>query len=272
MSEQLAESPVAGDAVDATADLPAVDAPVVEAPAPAAAFDFGAIANDPRFAEVVDTRAAELAESIVAQRFGPLEQMLRQALTDESGNVIDPAALDPWGDNFGGALDQRFQALEERFAGMINQVAEPLRAREQAEVFAEGESRLKDMVADDVARNGDFPRMVDPATGEVAQSSQAQEAIIPLARMLFPQIEQRFGRTPRAAEIAISHASQMVRGIVAEAAAHALHTEQNRLAALATANGEPSGNGVGGVRTLPDANSFSEVTRRHAPAIRAARS
>lgn len=256
----------AGDEARAAADALGSDGTgdgAVVAPPP---FSYG---TDPQFLEAVDSRAYELANGLVDQRLAPLEQLLRDAFqADQGGGSVDPAQLNPWGEGFGESLDARFQALEQRFAQMLNGVAAPLAARQEAETVAEGNQRIQDMIADDIGRNGDFP--TNPETGR----SAAKDAIRPLADILFPQIAQRYGNTPHAAEAAVFKATAMVRAIVDEARQHGATTETNRLATLAGANGDLGVNGAGVQTTVETrAKSMTEglrsVTERHAAVMRA---
>lgn len=281
MSEPLAEGVGAGTGVDANVidDGAAVASPVVEA---APAFAYG---DDPRFLEAVDSRAYELANGLVDQRLGPLEQMLREAFQAEQGGAPAPGELNPWEEGFGPSLDQRFDTLKQEMQKMVAGIAAPLAARQEAETVAEGNQRIQDMVADDISRNGDFP--TDPETGR----SAAKEAIRPLADMLFPAFAQRLGGRPdpqtgsyvfphasggpRAAEQAVFQATALVRQIVAEATQHASTTELNRLGTLAGANGDLGVNGAGVQTTVETrAKSLTEglrsVTERHAAVMRSA--
>jgi hypothetical protein len=247
MSEALAEAeaPAAESAAVGTAPEAAGTAEAVEAPAAAPAFDY----EDPRFLDLVDNRAAELASGLLEQRLGPLEQLLQQAFAGDQNaqQQVDQITgdLNPWDDNFASSLDQRFQSLEQKIGGMIDQVTAPLQAREQQEIVQEGEQRLQDIMADDIARHGDFP--VDPETGK----SAAKELVRPLADILFPEIAARYGNNPRAAEIAISKASGLLRAVGAEYGKAALAEHVNRNAKLAGVQGEP-GIGAVGVETTPD--------------------
>lgn len=253
-----AAPPPVGGAASGEPDPPAG----VTDPAPAWSPD------NPAFLEAVDQRAIDLYE----QRFGPLQQLLEQSFAG------DPAAAqqgqqqqqqllppDPFSDNYQQELAAYNQARDEqmyaRFEEMLGQVAQPLNARIQSETVAEGQQRLQDMIADDVARNGDFPR----APGQT--ESQAQKLIMPLAEALFPQIAERYGVGTRGAEMAIQQASSTVRAIIAEAGAAAVEAHKNQNATLLAVQGEP-GTAVAGAQGLSDTQDPSEITRRYAAAGR----
>ena len=247
-------------------------APGGEAVPPAAATDVAPAwsPDDPAFLEAVDQRAIDLYE----QRFGPLAQMLEQTFAGYPAVQMQPGfegqpllPPDPFSDNYQQELAVYNQARDEqlmtRIEQMIGQVAQPLNARIESETLAEGQQRLQDMIADDVARNGDFPR----APGET--ESKAQKLVMPLAEALFPQIASRYGGGPRAAELAIQQASSTVRAIIAEAGAAALEAHKNQVATLTGVQGEP-GAAAAGAQGLSDTQDPNEITRRYAEAGRAA--
>lgn len=238
MSETLTEGAAAGDVVDATATDEGA-----AAPAPAAAPVATPVWDDPAVLDLVDTRAAELFRAQMA----PIIPLLEQVLGGQGGPgaTVDAGALNPWDDNFAGSLEGRFKALEETITGRLDQITAAGDQRIQAETVAEGEQRLKDILADDIARNGDFP--TDPTTG----TSTAQQLVRPLADMFFPEFADRFGAGPRAAEFAMQKAAGVVRQLVAEARTEAVTTETNRLTTLAGTHGEPGVNGAG-VTTVTD--------------------
>ena len=238
MSETLTEAAPAAEpaAPEVTPDGVAPDAGgTITAPAaPAQAQPW----EDPAVLDLVDARAQALLE----QRMAPIVPLLEQFLQSggyEQGQQAAPGELNPWDESFGSSLDQRFQALEQRIGGMLQQVTAPLEARAQAETIQHGEERLKDILADDIARNGDFP--ADPSTGR----STAKDLVRPLADMFFPEFASKLGETPRAAELAMTRAAALVRTIVAESRNFAVNQETNRLTALANANSEPGVTGAG---------------------------
>lgn len=219
--------------------------------------------DDPTFLQAVDDRALGLIE----QRFAPIAQLLEQQLGNGGAGAAAAAGpglapLDPFSEDFGAAFDQRLEQLGSRLEGLIGQVAQPLHEQREQATVAEGNQRLQDMIADDVSRNGDFPR----APGET--ESKAQSLVQPLAEAMFPQIAARYGNGPRAAEAAIQQASQTIRGIIAEAKAAGVAEHTNQLGTLAGARGEP-GPGAAGAQGLADSNDPAEITRRYAASGRA---
>lgn len=229
----------------------------------------GAIENAPDLAGQVAAgevaAAAPVIETSAAPPVDPLEmqaelehmrqQYVQLAAQLEAGTQQPQAAAAPSGafdpsrlvDEFGqlnpAALVELLTAQQQGLAQFVDQrfqqIQEPIAAQQQAAAVAQGEERLTSMLADDIARNGDFPR----APG--ATESKAQQLVKPLARVLFPQVQERFGATPRAAEIAMSRAASMVREIINEAQTAGANAETNRLAVLADARHEAGGAAVG---------------------------
>lgn len=287
----LADGQGAGATTDAAAPPPVAGGLDLSDPAV-----FERLAEHPRFGEILDGRAATLAGAIVEDRLAGLERFLQDQFAPGAGGpaAVDPGQgaleLNPWDPGFGSSLAQMLQHEREQTLGEIRNlvaaVAAPMAAREEQEQVAEGNQRLQDIIADDIARNGDFPR----APGQT--ESQAQQAVMPFARMLFPQIAEQFGGRPnpqtgewtfpaglgpRAAETAMSRAAAYVRQIGAEAVAAAGNAEQNRLQALAGAgSGEPGAAAVavqtaGPVKAATMEEGLSQVTSRHAGLLRASR-
>jgi hypothetical protein len=250
--------PGGGEPVPAVEPPPAAPAPVWH--------------DDPAFIDTIEARAAAMFE----ERMAPLVPLLERVFGDGGGGDEPGGApaleLNPWDDSFGTNLAtiiaQASEQTLERMQQMMSGIAAPLAAREQAEVTARGEENLKDILADDIARNGDFA--TDPETGQAPGKS----LIRPLADALFPEFAQKFGATPRAAEFAMAKAAGIVRELERVAGTAALTREQNRLATLAGTNGEPGASGNGGVQVRPATQSRSMgealrgVTERHAAALR----
>lgn len=221
--------------------------------------------DDPFFLETVD--------SLLAQRVAPLVDLIRQGAATPAPGVQTqpPMPPDPFSDNYASEMVAYQAARDEqmfaRFEQMLGTVAAPLNAQMEAQTVAEGEQRLQDMLADDIARNGDFPH----APGE--QTSKAQQLVRPLADMIFPEIASRFGAGPRAAEIAMGRATSLVREIVAEARASALEENTNRMSTLAGARTEP-GAGAAGTQVVGETRArgidegLSAVTSRYRDLVR----
>lgn len=239
MSETLTET-----TTDVVVDTPVVDAPVVEtAPTPAPpAWE------DPAFLDLVDTRAAALMQ----QQFAPLIPLLEQVLAGDNGaTTTTPGPLDPFSDSFAGDLDARFTAIQQMLEQGLERLAAPLQAREQQETIVQGEERLKDILADDIARNGEF-------SSKPEVDAQARALVRTIADQVFPAIAERFGATPRAAEMAMTHAASSVRDLLAAERSAGAEAETNRLSTLAGLNGEP---GVGPTG-LTTATSGKPLTTR----------
>jgi hypothetical protein len=233
----------ASDAAGAAVGVEPVD-PAAPAPPPA----------DPQ----VDVRELQAQLEYVSDQYNGLVQYLQSqgatraeaeagataqtgldpaALVDEYGN-LDPAAFAAFlaqrDERLFGAIDQRLQRIDQRES-----------AREEATVIAEGEQRLNDILADDIARNGEFA--ADPEADK-----QARSLVRTLAEQAFPEVAQRYGMTPRAAEIAMSRAADQVRGLLKAAGAAAVTQNANHLATLAGARSEPGVGGGSGVQTISD--------------------
>lgn len=151
-------------------------------------------------------------------------------LTDEYGN-LDPA-------KFAAFQQQQEERIVSRMQEMFNPIQQTFAQQQEASVIAEGEQRLQDILADDVARNGEFAS--DPTA-----DAEARELVRTLAENMFSEIADRYGQTPRSAEIAMTRAAERVRGLLKTAGGAAVSQTQNQLATLATAHGEPGAHGAG---------------------------
>jgi hypothetical protein len=98
-----------------------------------------------------------------------------------------PAARsNPWDDDFGGSLDARFQSLEQKMEGWLQQLAQPLMADQQAKAVAEGEQRLQDVLADDIGRHGEF-------SSKPEVDREARHLVRTLADHIYDGLAGRFG-------------------------------------------------------------------------------
>ena len=241
-------------------------APVIE-PTPATpAIDY----DDPRLQDLIQTQAATIAQQQLEQYLQRAQAQQPQAqqgfdvsqLLDEYGNV-NPTALATMMQT---QQQQTLAALQE----MVSPLAQQMQAAQEAEVVASGEARLEDILADDIARNGDFVRAAGNAPEQVAQAQEADRAARQLVRttadQLFPEIAQRYGATPRAAEMAMSRAADQVRSLLRAAGQSAQATQANQLATLASQNGEVGGTGVAGAVSRPVVKFGERVTDRYAGA------
>lgn len=177
-----------------------------------------------------------ILEQISQQQNQPVQQTAQQAgydissLTDEYGN------LDP--QKFAAFQAQRDSAIVSQMQQMFQPLQQSFSQQQEAAQVAEGQERLKDIVADDIARNGEF------ATDAKA-NEQAQELVMTLASNAYPDFEARYGATPHAAELAMRQAMQTVRGFIGSVGGSAVAQTQDNLATLAGAHGEPGAGGAG---------------------------
>lgn len=152
------------------------------------------------------------------------------SLVDEYGN-FNPQAFAQW-------QSQRENALVQQIGQMFQPLQQTFEQQREQAVVAEGEQRLQDILADDISRNGEFAS--DPQA-----DSQARDLVMTLASQMFPDVAQRYGETPQAAEIALTRAATQVRGLLRSASGAAVTQTQNQLATLANAHGEPGAHGAG---------------------------
>lgn len=242
-------------------------APAVE-PTPAAApIDY----DDPRLQDLIQAQASQIAQQTIEQAMQRTQTQQPQTqpgfdtsqLLDEYGNV-NPAALAQFMQH---NQQMTLQAVQEMFTPLASQ----MQAQQEAETIASGEARLEDILADDIARNGDFVRAAGNTPELVAQAQQADQAARQLVRttadQLFPEIAQRYGATPRAAEIAMSRAADQVRSLLRAAGQAAQAAQANQLATLAGQNGEVGSAGTGaGAVSRPVVKIGERVVDRYAGA------
>lgn len=239
------EAPEAGVAVVDPPEPAAVEPP--EPVEPAAVAPAAPNWEDPALLDLVDARA----QALVQQQFGQIAPLLEQFLGGEGqpqgqpqiGQLVDEfGQLDPNAlvQLLSAQQAQTFQAIDARIA----QMQAPLAARFEQETVAEGNQRLNDILADDVARNGEF-------SADAEADKAARGLVRTLAEQAFPQVAQRYGPTPRAAEMAMAQATAQVRQLLTADRAAALTTEANRVAALAGVRVEP-GTAAVGVEGLSD--------------------
>lgn len=247
--EPVAPEPVAPVAVEAT-------------PAPAA-IDY----DDPRLQDLIQNQASQIAQQTLEQMVQRSQMQQPQAqqgfdpsqLLDEYGNV-NPAALAT-------LMQQQQQTTLQAVQDMFTPLASQMQAQQEAETIASGEARLEDILADDIARNGDFVRAAGNTPELVAQAQEADKAARALVRttadQMFPEIAQRYGATPRAAEIAMGRAADQVRSLLRVAGQSAQAAQANQLATLAGQHGEPGSAGTSAV-SRPVVKFGERVTDRYA--------
>lgn len=252
------------------AETAAVDTPAVEAPAPAIpAFDW----DDPRLTDMVDQRASQIAQQT-------LDEMVRRAQAQHAQQApqpgFDPAQMvDEYGNFDPRALPTLMQTRDERLLAQVRDMFTPLasqmQAAQEAETVAQGEARLEDMLADDIARNGDFVRAAGNSDEQIAAAQKAdadaRQLVRTVADQMFPEIAQRYGATPRAAEIAMTRAADQVRSLLRAAGQSGVAAHTNQMATLAGQTGEAGGPGAGAAAVSRPVVKFGErVTDRYAAA------
>lgn len=223
---------------------PDVDA-TGEAVAPAAATETTPAwsPDNPDFVRAVEDRAAE----VVQAQLGPLVELLQQNTFADPGQQQTPGLpdfdpLDP--DSVRAYNDARDQRMLSTIQQLIGQVAQPLQAQQDAAREQAGEENLKDMLADDIARNGEFS--TDPEADK-----RARQMVRTLAENVLPSYTQRYGFGARAAEASMAHAAREVRALLGPVRQQGAAEHANRTATLAGVHGEP-GTGVPGVETVSD--------------------
>ena len=226
--------------------------PPAPAPAPAAAAAPPAAPADPAAdpAGVEDSQFDEaafqefLADEIGATLNGLLPQYLPRFLPQpgaagpggapEPGGApagFDWASLDPLGDGYGQMLGQ---GIQETIRGELAAAFGALRAEQQQQAMQAAEARrleigqqnAQDMIADAISRGDDI-------------TDVGKQIVDPLAEALVPQFAARYGESPRAAELAIDQAVNIVREIERAAIARGTTSSQNHLATLAGAPAVP---------------------------------
>lgn len=160
----------------------------------------------------------------------PQSQLDVNSLVDEYGN-FNPQAYAQY-------QQQQNQELLSQIGQMFQPIQQTFQSQQEQAAIAEGEQRLQDIMADDISRNGEF-------AADAEADAQARDMVTTLASNMFPDIAQRYGATPQAAEIAMSRAAAQVRGLLSSVGGAAVTQNQNQLATLAGAHGEPGAGGAG---------------------------
>lgn len=238
-ADQLAEGAAAGEATDAGLEA----APEPQAPA---APELDPLEVQARL-DYVQSQYDELLGALgtltgdpaaAGQQQGqPQLQELAANLVDEFGAVNPQALLQVLGMSQQGLL----QAIDQRF----QQFSAPLEAQREAEQTARGEERLKDVLADDIARNGEF------ASSPEADAA-ARERVRQRASDIFEELAPVYGETSRVAEMAMLRAAQQERDYLRAVRGEAASEAVNRLSTLAGAPGEPGGAANGAIGGRPD--------------------
>lgn len=136
-------------------------------------------------------------------------------------------SLDPLDENFGEALGMGIRseiqaALQQAFQPLSQTLTE-LQTQEQLNAYQE---QKKDVIADEIARNGDLTE-AGRVLLESLTDSYVQDAV------------ERYGPSPRAMEHAVASAAEFIRQLEREAEERALKRHENQLRTLSEATGEP---------------------------------
>jgi hypothetical protein len=150
-----------------------------------------------------------------------------------------PQRPDPWNrpDTFQDDLDQ-----------YINARMAPVSQFTQEAALAEAEERAQDILTDLATRDGEFDK----------ESAYAR------ANVILPQMVQRYGPGPKAAEAALEAASKAQREYEQKVREQAIAQYTNQIKTLAGAPGEPGSTYQVGVqsRTIPNYREGGSVTDR----------
>ena len=153
-----------------------------------------------------------------------------------NGEQVRP---DPW---------ERPDSFQQDLDAYINQRMAPVQQFTQEAALSEAEERAMDILADFATRDGEFDK-------ELARVR---------ADHLLPQMQQRYGYGPKAAEAALEAAAVAQREYEQKVYADAIAKHTNQLATLSGAPGEPGSTYVQGVqqRTMPDYTKGGTVAQR----------
>jgi hypothetical protein len=229
MGETEAETPLAPETEAQEAPEPTEElAP--EAPAPA-----GWSADDPAFREAVAEEAAHIARAQIEQTLAGLAQQQQEQgyYGQEAEQQGYPDFnLDPLEEGFGQNLAQMIawnnQQLMAGIQQMVGQALGPVYEQQDRGAIAEGTERMKDILSDLAAREGDF----------------SQDAAQRVAPMFLAAAETRYGEgTRRSAEAALTEAARFVRSLEREAEKRGADRLRNELSGK---QGLPVEPGTGG--------------------------
>lgn len=170
---------------------------------------------------------------------------------DEFGNV-DAVKL----------LQAQRSIVQEEMATLRGELQQAETNRMQQEREAEGHQNALDMIADDVARNGEFAS--DPKADEQARHRVYARA----EELLTTELVHRYGATARAAEIAIARAAAEERAYISGLRGEGATQQANRLATLAGAASDGGTGATGGVEGTPAFKSPGEVVDYYASKAR----
>lgn len=261
---------------EAGAALPSPDAPVIagaagdEATPSDAATDTApawtpeqihALRDHPEFQSFLADEAGAVARAqlqSILQEYAAQEQGGYREQEAGLGDIDFAEFLNPLEDNFGTNLAQFMahsqQAAAQQILGAVQQMLSPILEERQEKLLGEGSQRIDDILADDVARNGDWNA-----------AEQAPQLVKTLAPLFMRQAEARYGEgTPRAAEAALAHAASTVRQLDKAAHDKGFEAGKNWTQTLADGGRSEPGVGAAGAQTFPEATNLSEITQRYA--------
>lgn len=245
----LYENEVAVDGGEGGAPEPAATEPVqgdpgdehVEPAAPAAPeFDPDAFQAD----TIAQVQA-------LLENYQQPSQQIPGATPGSMSGQFDWGQIDPYGEDFGSQLGNGIRAeIHDALQSAFTPLAQSIEQDQQERILAQGEENIKDMIADERARNGDYG-VNDEA------NSIAEQMIRERIDLLTPHYVNRYGQHPRAVEAAAEHAAKDVRALI-KAASQAGATQQaNHVATLAGAQGEPATSGAAAV-VQGDSNKYPD--------------
>lgn len=199
----------APDPAGAEAAAPAVTDPAAQAPepvetsAPPAFTDeqFDAFLTDPRFANAVDDRAAQIAQARFAEQpTAPAPVPQQEGPPPDWDALLDPMA-DGWGSRFVSLQQQRDEYLLDEFDRRLDERLGPIvQSHETAQ-------RTSDEEALNSAISGRWDGISDDELGLVKD----------VARAIWPDLRRTFGSDDIATDRALATAVQRVRAISAAA-------------------------------------------------------
>lgn len=248
--EAPAPAAVAPEAPGAPGSDPAAPEPAT-APEPAAATTF----TEEQLEQELEARLAPFMQHM------PLIEALAAAAEDPSifgppdatpPGAAPPLELDPLSETFGTDLQQvlaseRNETLK-AMTETMQQMLAPITGRFEQEGLKEGDERAMDIIADDVAKNGDL-------------TEQSKTLARQMSEQFFGEFAEKYGNTPRAAEAAIRKATATVRDIERVAGESAVERYKNQLETLGAAPHTPGAPGAGVTVTPPGGDELSVAAR-----------
>lgn len=200
--------------------------------------------------------AAEPVAEPVAEWAGPTQEewsqqqealnyLIGQFQPEPEAPGAQYAGIDPFSESFG-------SQLAEMIGQAVQQYTQPLTEWQYGQQLSEAHDRALDILEDDVSRNGEF-----------MLGSEAFAAVEALANSYMPELAQKMGYGPQAAEAALAKAAGEWRAYEAKLAEAAVARHMNQLSTLGGAPREPLGAQVGaaqGLRTPAGGDELSVVS------------